>query len=387
VRVAPSTKPLLAAVLSSTLSILPVQLLGASAVLARDELHFNPADLGVAVASFFAAYGVSAWTAGHLSQTRGPRVGLIIGTALSCVALLGIATIVHDWSTMIALMMIGGVGNAFSAVGGNLALGSGGGFSRQGLAFAMKQSAVPLSGLLSGAAVPIIGVTLGWRWSFVAALLLAPALYFLLSKEFVEGASLRTDRTAPATDWAMMVPVALAYGGAAGSASVLGAFLVDAAVKSGFSIAAAGSILVMGSVTSLAARMGVGMLVDRRGRADFMIVAVMLFIGTAGYLALAQGSVVWFAIGTVLAFGAGWGWNGAANHAIVSMNKRNPGTASGLAMMGMALGGVVWPMAFGLIVTHVNFRTAWIATAGLSLTSAILLALIVQKIKVRAANA
>ena len=175
-RVAPSTKPLLAAVLSSTLSILPVQLLGASAVLARDELHFNPADLGVAVASFFAAYGVSAWTAGHLSQTRGPRVGLIIGTALSCVALLGIATIVHDWSTMIALMMIGGVGNAFSAVGGNLALGSGGGFSRQGLAFAMKQSAVPLSGLLSGAAVPIIGVTLGWRWSFVAALLLAPAL-------------------------------------------------------------------------------------------------------------------------------------------------------------------------------------------------------------------
>ena len=386
-RVAPSTKPLLAAVLSSTLSILPVQLLGASAVLARDELHFNPADLGVAVASFFAAYGVSAWTAGHLSQTRGPRVGLIIGTALSCVALLGIATIVHDWSTMIALMMIGGVGNAFSAVGGNLALGSGGGFSRQGLAFAMKQSAVPLSGLLSGAAVPIIGVTLGWRWSFVAALLLAPALYFLLSKEFVEGASLRTDRTAPATDWAMMVPVALAYGGAAGSASVLGAFLVDAAVKSGFSIAAAGSILVMGSVTSLAARMGVGMLVDRRGRADFMIVAVMLFIGTAGYLALAQGSVVWFAIGTVLAFGAGWGWNGAANHAIVSMNKRNPGTASGLAMMGMALGGVVWPMAFGLIVTHVNFRTAWIATAGLSLTSAILLMLIVQKIKVRAANA
>jgi MFS family permease len=168
---------------------------------------------------------------------------------------------------------------------------------------------------------------------------------------------------------------------------VLGAFLVDAAVNSGFSIAAAGSILVMGSVASLATRIGVGMLVDRRGQADFMIVAVMLFIGTAGYLALAQGSVVAFAIGTVLAFGAGWGWNGAANHAIVSMNKRNPGTASGLAMMGMALGGVVWPMAFGLIVTHVNFRTAWIATAGLSLMSAILLALIVQKIKVRAANA
>jgi MFS family permease len=119
-------------VLSSTLSILPVQLLGAPPCSRGTDLHFNPADLGVAVASFFAAYGVSAWTAGHLSQTRGPRVGLIIGTALSCVALLGIATIVHDWWTMIALMMIGGVGNAFSAVGGNLALGSGGGFPAAG---------------------------------------------------------------------------------------------------------------------------------------------------------------------------------------------------------------------------------------------------------------
>lgn len=386
-KIAPSTKPLLAAVLASTLSILPVQLLGASAVLAREELHFNPADLGLAVAAFFAAYGVSAWTAGHLSQTRGPRIGLIIGTTLSSAALLGIATVARDWSTMIVLMMIGGVGNAFSAVGGNLALGAGGGFRRQGLAFAMKQSAVPASGLLSGAAVPIIGITLGWRWSFVAALALAPILYMLLSRDFVEGASLRTDHTAPATDWAMMVPVALAYGGAAGSASVLGVFLVDAAVTNGLSVAAAGSVLVMGSVVSVATRLGLGLLVDRRGRADLLVVAIMLFVGTAGYLALAHGSIELFAIGTVVAFGAGWGWNGAFNHAIVSMNKRNPGKASGLAMMGMALGGVLWPMAFGLLVTHVSFRVAWMATAALSFSSALLLTLMAQRIKARAANA
>lgn len=383
----PSTKPLLAAVLASTLSILPVQLLGASAVLAREDLHFDAVDLGVAVAAFFAAYGLSAWTAGHLSQIRGPRVGLIIGTTLSSVALLGIATVVRDWSTMIVLMAIGGVGNAFSAVGGNLALGSGGGFRRQGLAFAMKQSAVPVSGLLAGAAVPIIGITFGWRWSFAAALALAPILYVLLSREFVEGASLRADHTAPATDWAMMVPVALAYGGAAGAASVLGAFLVEAAVKNGLSVAAAGSILIMGSIASLVTRLGVGMFVDRRGRADLMIVVILLFIGTAGYLALAQGSIVWFVIGTVVAFGAGWGWNGAFNHAIVSMNKRNPGTTSGIAMMGMALGGVLWPIAFGLLVTHVSFRVAWMATAALSFTSAILLTLTVQRIKARAAIA
>jgi hypothetical protein len=102
----------------------------------------------------------------------------------------------------------------------------------------MKQSAVPISGLLSGAAVPIIGVTLGLALVVRCGALAGAGPLLSALQGVVEGASLRTDRTAPATDWAMMVPVALAYGGAAGSASVLGAFLVDAAVKSGFSIAA-----------------------------------------------------------------------------------------------------------------------------------------------------
>ena len=380
-------RPLLAAVLSSTLSILPVQLLGASAVLAREELQFDAADLGFAIAAFFTAYGVSSWTAGQLSQSRGPRVGLIIGTTLSSISLLGIATVGHDWPTVVVFIMIGGVGNAFAQVGGNLALASSNGMRRQGLAFGLKQSAVPLSSLMAGAAVPIIGVTLGWRWSFFAVLALVPILYALLSRGFAEGTSLRDDDEAPATDWTMMIPVALAYGGAAGAAAVLSTFLVESAVKTGLDIASAGAILVMGSVISIVTRLGIGMLVDRRGQADFMIVAVMLFVGTAGYLALAEGSIVMFAIGTVVAFGAGWGWNGAFNHAIVSLNRRNPGTASSLAMMGMALGGVLWPMAFGLLVAQVSFRAAWVATAGLSMMSAIILAITVQRIKARTANA
>jgi MFS family permease len=185
----------------------------------------------------------------------------------------------------------------------------------------------------------------------------------------------------------MMIPVALAYGGAAGAAAVLSTFLVASAVDSGLQIAAAGGVLAVGSVISIVTRLVIGMLIDRRGQADFMIVAVMLFVGAAGYLALAHGSLVLFAVGTVVAFGAGWGWNGAFNHAIVNLNKRNPGTASGLAMIGMALGGVLWPIVFGLLVTHASFRAAWMATAAVTVTSALLLAVAAHKMKARAASA
>lgn len=380
-------RALVAAVLSTTVSVLPLFILGASTVLLRDELRFGPTDLGLAIAAFFSAYGVTAWSAGHLSQTRGPRAGLLIGTTLSAIALVGIAAFVHDFVTLIVFVMIAGAGNAFSQVGGNLALGLRGGVRRQGLAFGLKQSAVPASSLLAGAIVPAIGATFGWRWSFVAAFALIPLLYGLLAQPFGATASVHGDGDAPPTDWPMMIPVALAYGGAAGSASVLSTFLIPSAVNLGLALATAGSVLVAGSVMSIAMRLGVGMLVDRRGRADLAIVALMLFVGSVGYLALAQPSLMWFAVGALLTFGPGWGWNGAFNHAVVHMNRRNPGKASGLVMVGSALGCVLWPIAFGLLVTHGGFKAGWIATGGLLLVSAAMLTFAMYKIRSRAAAA
>ena len=60
------------------------------------------------------------------------------------------------------------------------------------------------------------------------------------------------------------------------------------------------------------------------------------------------------------------------------MNKRDPGKASGLAMLGSAAGCVLWPIAFGVIVTRAGYAAAWTATGGLVLVSAILLAFTVQ---------
>jgi MFS family permease len=382
-----ATRPLLAAVLASTFSVLPVHLLGASAVLMRNDLHFNQADLGLGVAAFFAAFGLVSWVAGYISQTWGPRAGLLISTTFSCVSLLGIAAFVHDWTAMLVFLMIGGVANAFAQTGGNLALASGVGVKRQGLAFGLKQSAVPLSSLVSGAAVPLIGLTFGWRWSFVTVLVLGPVLYGLLAHGFMANTSLRADERAPATDWSMLIPLAMAYGAAAGASATLGAFLVESAVFSGVHIAAAGGLLAIGSVVSIVSRLVVGWLVDRRGHADLMIVAIMLFVGSVGYLALATGSLVLFTLGAAVAFGAGWGWNGVFNQAIVSMNKRNPGTATGVAMMGMAVGGILWPLAFGILVTKVSFAAAWIATAGLSFVAAVILVVSVRQIRLRAGAA
>lgn len=372
---------LLAAAMAAALTMLPLHLLGASAVLMREELRFDAAELGMAVAVFFAAYGVVAWLAGRISDRQGPRVSLAVATLASAVALAGIGGVARDWNSVLVFLVIAGVGNAFAQVGGNLALAAGVGSARQGLAFGIKQSAVPSSSLLSGLAVPAFALTFGWRWSYAIALALVPLLAALLARRLpLARDHRRADGGAP-TRWAMLAAIAVAYGGASGTSATLGAFVVASAVHHGIAVAAAATMLAAGSLTSIAVRLAAGWLVDRRGRAGFGIIASLLLAGSVGYAAMATGERVVFVAGSVVAFGAGWGWNGAFNHAVTSMNRRNPGTATGMTMIGMSVGGIVWPLVFGQIVERIGYGPAWAASALVALASSAILAGCVRRLR------
>ena len=56
-------------------------------------------------------------------------------------------------------------------VGSNLLLAKGIRPERQGWALALKQAGVPAGTMLGGLAVPLLGVTVGWRWAYVAGAL------------------------------------------------------------------------------------------------------------------------------------------------------------------------------------------------------------------------
>ncbi len=63
--------------------------------------------------------------------------------------------------------------------------------------------------------------------------------------------------------------------------------------------------------------------------------------------------------GTVLAFGAGWGWAGLLNYSIVRSYPHAPAAATGMTQGAAYLGGVVGPTAFGLAGTHLSLAVAW----------------------------
>jgi hypothetical protein len=100
------------------------------------------------------------------------------------------------------------------------------------------------------------------------------------------------------------------------------------------------------------------------------MVAGLLVVGAVGYAMLSVDGLVLLAVGTVLAYGCGWGWTGLLMFATVRLNPNAPAAATGIIHTGAAAGAALGPLIFGAIVAATSFPTAWRTTAGAALLSA-----------------
>lgn len=144
-----------AAALSTVLASLPVFLLGGLAVLVRDELNFGELQLGLAVSVFFTMAALSAVAAGRIASRLGAWATTVLAAALSAGSLAGIA-LAPSYAWLLAALAVAGVANALAQIGINQALAQVVPRHRQGLAFVVKQSAVPASTLLAGLALTVL---------------------------------------------------------------------------------------------------------------------------------------------------------------------------------------------------------------------------------------
>jgi hypothetical protein len=68
-------------------------------------------------------------------------------------------------------------------------------------------------------------------------------------------------------------------------------------------------------------------------------------------------------VGTVLAFGLGWSWNGLFALAIVRRNANAPAVATGIVQTTKYVGGTVGPLSFGVAVAQLGYAAAWAGAA------------------------
>jgi MFS family permease len=358
------------ALLIPSAGTLPVFLTGGLAVQLQADLGFGASQLGIAVAVFFTTSALGSTPAGRLAHRIGPARSMLLGGAIAIVALLGVALVARSLLLLTVCLAVGGLANSICQPGVNDLLARGIAVGRQGLAFAVKQSAIPLSTLLGGLAVPLVALTVGWRWAFAAGAVLAVVAVALVPRGSATSAAADERPAGGRLAVRPLVLLAIAGGFGSGAGGAVGSFLVASAVDVGITERTAGFLLAGTSVFIIATRLLVGHLADRRGGGFFGMVAIMLASGATGFALLAAGEVPVFIAGALIASVAGWGWPGLFQFAIVDHDRSIAALATGITQTGVYTGGVAGPLVFGALAEHLSYSAAWLAAATSALTAA-----------------
>jgi predicted MFS family arabinose efflux permease len=369
-------------------SVLPLFLTSALGVQIRDAMGLTDAGFGVVVTMHHLSGMALGLAVGRQADRIGWQRAVRLSGLIAAGSLFGIAVLARTPVVLGALLMLGGIGHASAMASVNLAIVRQVPPHRYALVFGLKQAAPTAGFLIAGLSLPVIALTLGWRWTFaggavmtLASVLLVPASGGRLGRQGQEKAS-----ETVAAPGRIRQPVtgllALAGGAGAMSVSALAAFLVIAHVGVGMEPATAGLLVAVCSVVGIVIRIVAGAYTDHTGSNGLGLVALMLAIGCLGYVGLATGLRPVLFVGSVVAFGAGWGWPGLFHFAVVSMNPQAPAAATGLTHAAISTGSAAGPLAFGFLAEAGGYGRAW-AMVAIAAGLASLLVLLARAMVVR----
>ena len=265
--------------------------------------------------------------------------------------------------------------------------------SRRGLVFSVKQSAVPLGGLVAGVLFPPVAERFGWVWAIAlacamiasAALIIQP-LRARLDEDREPAHRVRIDAPGQSIRLIFTTPrlhpialVAFSYG--AMQLCLFGFFVTYLVERVGLDLVTAGLMFSVMQGAGFVARIGWGWVSDRRVSARSLLAA--LGAGTVASTMAAMGfSDTWPLAGLAVASAAlgltAVGWNGvylAEVSRAVPMEK--VGLATGGVMMFTFVGVVLGPSTFGAIVaTTGSYAAAFVAMDMLVLATVVALVLL-----------
>ena len=357
----------LTAIFATTVVAIPVFLVGSLAVFIAEDLGFSVVELGGVASVLFGSAAVASVIGGRLTVRFGHRLGMYLGVGATATAVLGIGAFAQTPLQIAVLMVFGGAGNGLTQPAVNFLLARRIAPERQGLAFGVKQSAIPASTLFAGLSIPLLAATFGWRSPFIVLVALAIVVVVLTPRRSTVIAGAVKARGAKEMRPGINLYI-LAFGGVLGAAAAnsLGAFLVLSLVNGGLVASTAGVIAAVSSATSVTVRLVIGKVSDRFRFTNLYFVAGMQALGGLAFVWLGFVSGLWpLAILAMLAFGIGWGWPGLFLFNVIRRFPLIPGRASGVIQSSAFIGGIIGPFTFGLIVATAGFAPA-LGTAGLA---------------------
>ncbi len=365
------------AVVIVSLGTQPVFLLGAGYVQIGREFGFSATGLGVITSTFWLTAAAVSPLAGRVVQRIGWRRAMKVNALGAIVVLIAIAVGARSTITLALLLMASAVMYGFANPSANLALAESVDPHRRALTFGLKHAGIPFSTMLAGLAVPLLIVSFGWRWAFVAATALGVVVLALVpSRQTPQDSVKRVEdprRALVPLTRKRLITMAVGISLAAWAATALTTYLVAAATETGYSESAAGFLLFGGSIASIAGRVSAGHLTDKLGSRGFVGIATMAATGAVAFALLTMTSGTLFAALVLVAFATGWGWPGLMTYAVVNANLGSVAASSAIPQAGVFVGAATAPLVLGWVADTWSFNATWgVVAVALTLSAVII---------------
>ena len=138
-------RPAAVAMSVDAVGVLPVFLTGALAVQLRNDIGLSVDTLGLVYASYFTAAALLSTPLSRVSERAGPGWSLRIGIGIYVAAFLGIAALAASPVALSAFIALAGAATALTRTATSVLIARNVPPGRQGLAFGLKHSAIPIA--------------------------------------------------------------------------------------------------------------------------------------------------------------------------------------------------------------------------------------------------
>jgi MFS family permease len=350
-----------AALAASTFAISSV---GALAPKLEAAFGFSRAEIGLVTSLVFLGAALGSWPAGRLTDAVDPA--RVLGWAmLMFTGAVGLLAAAPDRAALLLGAVLAGL--AYGGVNPPTNVVVAGQLSRRlGFFLSLKQSGVPLGGLLAGLVLPPVAIADGWRTALLLAVGLCAAV--TLATPLLRNA--QRLRLSPSSARPADGPLSRrrqsalgAFGFVmAGSQWVFLTYLVLFLTQQfHFGLATAGVALALAQGLGACARLAWGWMSDRTGkRLEVLLLMAGLQVAALEVIALAPArALVWPLV--ALAGVTVVGWNGAFYGFVAeAAGPGNVGQVSGQALVWIFGGSVVLPPLLGVLVDALgSWRPLW----------------------------
>jgi sugar phosphate permease len=350
----------------------------------RDELDLSLAQVGLALAAEWIGLTVTLLPWGFVADRIGERRALGIGLGL-CGALVCAAAFAPSFASLVILVALAG------AAGGSVQSSSGravmGWFARdeRGLALGVRQTAVPVGGLVAALALPPAVAAGGIELAFLVlgGGCLAGALVGAIVIRDPEIDTFEAEDAAwtlrDSRLWLLCSASGLYVVAQTAILSFTVLFLVDVR---GFSHGEAGAVLAAMQAVGAALRIAAGRWSDAIGSRIVPLRRIgLVAAGLLAVTAAALAAEVWLLLPALVAAGAlSMAWNGLSFTAAAELaTRRRTATAIAFQQTALSVFGVGVPVAFAAVVAATSWRTGFAVAALAPLAGWLLLAPLVER--------